>query len=139
MRTRYNARLIHKRRTYTTKEIAGLFGMHVNSVLHWIRKDNLTPIAGSGSPYLIYGEELYNFLTKKKQKHKCPLQADEFYCLKCKCGRKGLPTEFSSIKTEIRIGSKGKYKAYKISKCEACGTKLFRFFTYQKETADRII
>jgi transposase len=139
MRTRYNTRLIHKRRTYTTKEIAGLFGMHVNSVLKWIRKDNLTPITGSGSPYLIYGEELHSFLTKKKQKHKCKLQADEFYCFKCKCARKGIPADTSIVKTEIRIGNKGKCKAYKISKCEVCVTKLFRFLTYQRETADRII
>ncbi len=112
--------------------------MHTNSVLQWIKKEKLMPIAGSGSPYLVHGEELLSFLCKKRQKHKCPLRADEFYCLKCKCARKGILALFSITKTEIKIGNKGKYKAYKLSKCEICGTKLFRFFSYERETAKRI-
>jgi len=138
MASRYNTRLIRKRRTYTTKEIAALFGMHIRSVLQWVAKQGLSPIEGSSSPYLFYGEALYDFLTKKKQKHKCSLLEDEFYCLKCKCRRKGLPTEFSITKTETKIGSKGKFKAIKMSKCEVCGIKLYRFATYQKEVPDRI-
>ena len=138
MTRRYNPRLIRKRRTYTTKEIAALFGMHIRSVLQWIARQGLSPIEGSGNPYLIYGEVLYDFLTKKRQKHKCSLQKDEFYCLKCKCGRKGLPAKFSITKTETKMGSKGKFKEIRTSKCEVCGIKLYRFSTYQQEVPDGI-
>jgi hypothetical protein len=138
MNRRYNTRLIRKRRTYTTKEIAALFCMQIRSVLRWIANGDLSPIEGSSNPYLIYGEVLYDFLTKKNQKHKCSLQGDEFYCLKCRCGRKGLPAEFSITKTETKVGNKGKFKEIRTSKCEVCGIKLYRFSTYQKEVPEGI-
>lgn len=138
MTRRFNTRLIRKRRTYTTKEIAALFGMHTKSVQQWIAKSGLLPITGSSNPYLIYGETLFNFITKKRQKHKCSLQPDEFYCLKCKCGRNGIPSETTITRTETRIGNKGKFKEIRASKCEVCGVKLFRFSTYQGEVANKI-
>lgn len=138
MTRRYNTKLIRKRRTYTTKEIAALFGMHTRSVQQWVAKGRLLPIEGCSIPYLIYGETLFDFLTQKKQKHKCPLLPDEFYCLKCKCARKGILSELAINKTDTRIGNKGKFKEIRTSKCEVCGIKLYRFFTYQKEVPDRI-
>ncbi len=138
MARRYNTKLIRKRRTYTTKEIAALFGMHTRSVQQWIAKGRLLPIDGCSIPYLIYGETLFDFLTKTKQKHKCPLQPNEFYCLKCKCGRKGIFSELAINKTDTRIGNKGKFKEIRTSKCEVCEIKLYRFSTYQKEVSNRI-
>jgi len=139
MNRRYNPRLIHKRRSYATKEIAGLFGMHVHSVQNWIAKDGLLPIEGISNPYLISGQVLYDFITKRQQKQRCKLQEDELYCLKCRAARKGVPDEFCYIKTEVRIGNRGKFKGTKIGKCEVCHGKICRFFTYEKETSDRII
>lgn len=138
MPRRFNIKLIRKRRTYTTKEIAALFGMNTRSVQQWIAKSGLPPIEGSSNPYLIYGATLFDFLTQKKQKRKCSLQADEFYCLKCKRGRNGISTEATITKTETRIGNKGKFKEIRESKCEVCGVKLFRFYTYQREVSDEI-
>lgn len=138
MPRRFNTNLIRKRRTYTTKEIAALFGMNTRSVQQWIAKSGLSPIEGSSNPYLIYGATLNDFLTQKKQKRKCSLQADEFYCLKCKCGRNGISAEATITKTETRIGNKGKFKEVRESKCEVCGVKLFRFYTYQREVWDEI-
>lgn len=138
MNRRYNTRLIRKRRTYSTKEIAALFGIHTRSVQQWVAKSGLLPIKGSSNPYLIYGDALFNFLTAKRQKRKCSLQADEFYCLKCKCGRKGISTEAVITQTTIRIGNQGKFKEIRTSKCEVCGKKLFRFSTYQGEVTNKI-
>lgn len=138
MARRFNTKFIRKRRTYITKEIAALFGMNTRSVQQWIAKGGLSPIEGSSNPYLIYGETLYAFLTIKKQKHKCPLQADEFYCFKCKCGRNGIPSETTITKTEIRMGNKDKFKETRESKCEVCGIKIFRFSTYQREASEEI-
>jgi ribosome biogenesis SPOUT family RNA methylase Rps3 len=138
MARRFNTKLIRKRRTYTTKDIAALFGMHTRSVQQWIAKNGLSPIEGSSNPYLIYGETLYDFLTQKKQKRKCSLQANEFYCFKCKCGRDGISVETTITKTATRIGNKGKFKEIRESKCEVCSIKLFRFYTYQREVSDEI-
>ena len=138
MARHFNTKLIKKRRTYTTKEIAALFGMHTRSVQQWIAKSGLSPIEGSSNPYLIYGETLYDFLTIKKQKRKCPLQAYEFYCFKCKCSRNGISTETTITRTETGIGNKGKLKEIRESKCEVCGIKIFRFSTYQREASDEI-
>lgn len=138
MARRFNTKLIRKRRAYTTKEIAALFSMNTRSVQQWISKSGLSPIEGSLNPYLIDGETLYDFLTQKKQKRKCLLQTDEFYCLKCKCSRNGIASEATITKTETRIGNKGKFKEIRESKCEVCGIKLFRFYTYQGEVSDEI-
>ncbi len=138
MARRFNTKLIRKRRTYTTKEIAALFSMNTRSVQQWIYKSGLLPIEGSSNPYLISGETLYDFMTQKKQKRKCSLLADEFYCLKCKCGRNGIASEATITKTETRIGNKGKFKEIRESKCDVCGIKLFRFYTYQREVSDEI-
>lgn len=138
MARRFNTKLIKKRRTYTTKEIAALFDMNTRSVQQWIAKSGLSPIEGSSNPYLIYGEALYDFICRKQQKRKCSLLADEFYCLKCKRGRNGISTKTTITKTTTRIGNKGKFKEIRESKCEVCGTKLYRFYTYQGEVSDEI-
>lgn len=138
MNRRYNTRLIRRRRTYSTKEIAALFGMHTRSVQHWIAKEGLPTIEGSSIPYFVYGENLAEFLTKKKQKHKCSLGEDEFYCFKCHCARKSIPAALGVRKTEKRVGNKGKLQGVKTGQCEVCGGKLNRFFTYEKEALEQI-
>lgn len=138
MNRRYNTRLIRKRRTYSTKEVAALFGMHTRSVQYWVAKEGLKPLEGCTFPYLIHGQDLWEFLNKKKQSQKCPLQSDEFYCLKCHCARKSVPAALGVIKTERRVGRKGKLQGIKTGQCGTCGIKLNRFFTYEKETPDGI-
>ncbi len=138
MRHRYNIRLIRKHRTYLVKEVAALLGIHTRTAQDWISKGGLTPIEGTSNPYLVYGEVLALFLSDRKQSKKCPLGQDEFYCLKCNCARKSVPTELAITKTEISIGNKGKFKETIIGKCEACGTKVNRFSTYEKEVSDEI-
>lgn len=136
MRSRYNTRLIRKRRTYTVKEISALYGLHTKTVQRWISYEHLSTLAGSASPYLIYGETLASFLTIKKQQRKCPLQEDEFYCLKCRCARKSLPSDLKRTETDTRIGNK--WKGVAEGKCQICGSKMYRFFTYERERPEQI-
>lgn len=138
MRHRYNIKLIRKHRTYIVKEVAALLGVHTRTVQQWVSKDGLPSIEGSLNPYLIHGEALALFLSDRKQSKKCPLGQDEFYCFKCNSARKSVPTELMVAKSEIRIGSKGKFKTTIMGKCEVCGTKLNRFSTYEKEALDEI-
>ena len=128
---KYNLRKIKRRRSYTAKEIAGLFGLHPRTVQQWVSRDTLKPIAGSSNRYLIYGEDLAIFLGEKRQKHKRTLQEDEFYCLRCRQPRRSLPENVTASETDTKIG-KEKYKLIKSGLCEVCGTKLYRFATYKK-------
>jgi hypothetical protein len=112
--------------------------MHTRSVQQWISKEGLMPIAGSRNPYLIHGKALAVFLDAKREKHKCALNEHEFYCLKCRCARASVPSELSVVKTNIRIGNKGKFKATKTGRCEVCGTKINRFCTYEQEATNEI-
>ncbi len=128
---KYNLRKIKRRRSYTAKEIAGLFGLHPRTVQQWVSRDTLKPIDGSSNPYLIYGEDLAVFLTNKKAKHKCKLQADEFYCLKCHQPRHSIPENISVTETQTKVGRE-KYKQIRNGICDVCGTKLYRFYTYKK-------
>lgn len=128
---KYNLRKIRKRRSYTAKEIAGLFGLHPRTVQQWVSRENLKPVEGSCSPYFIYGEDLANFLANKKQKHKCTLQEDDFYCIRCRTARKSLPNKVTLTETDTKVG-KEKYKLIKNGICEICGLKLCRFYTYKK-------
>jgi transcriptional regulator with XRE-family HTH domain len=128
---KYNIRKIKKRRSYTAKEIAGLFGLHPRTVQQWVSRDTLKPIDGSFNPYLIYGEDLAVFLAQKKAKHKCTLQEDEFYCLRCRQPRRSLPENITTTETDTKVG-KEKYKLTKSGVCAVCGTKLYRFATYKK-------
>jgi len=133
MKHKDNPRLIHQRRSYTTKEIAALFGKHVHTVQDWVSKGGLSPIEGISNPYLISGQVLYEFITKRRAVKRCKLKEDECYCLKCRAARKGVTGKVRYLKTNVRIGNKGKFKGRKIGQCEICGGRISRFFTYEKE------
>jgi hypothetical protein len=109
--------------------------MHVHSVQNWVANDGLIPMEGISNPYLISGQVLYEFITKRQAAQRCKLQEDECYCLKCRAARKGVPGQFCYIKTDVRIGNKGKFKGRKFGRCEVCGGKISRFFTYEKEAS----
>ncbi len=139
MRRKYNPRIIRKHRSYATKEVAALLGVHSRTVQNWVSQEGLTPIEGSANPYLIHGEVLAQFLKKRMQSKKCKLGEGESYCFKCCTGRKSLPSAVVITKTDIKIGSKGKFKKAISGLCEVCGTKINLFSTYEKEASTKII
>lgn len=138
MRRRYNTSLIKKHRTYNTKDVAALFGMHIESVQRWVANEGLLPIEGGSGPYLIYGQDLVDFLGKKNRKHKHSLQPDEFYCMACHCPRRSTPADMTITKTETQMGKHNQYMGVRSGKCEVCGTKIYRFFTYEREAAEKV-
>ena len=77
-----NPRRVKKHRSYTVEEIAGLFGVHKNTVRNWI-KNGLTPI-DTKRPMLIFGQDLATFLQAKRTKNKRPCKPGEIYCVKCR-------------------------------------------------------
>lgn len=138
MRRKYNPHMVKRHFTYTTKDIAALFGTCEKTVQRWIAMEGLVPVEGSRNPYLIKGATLSTFLLARAKKSKTHLQPDDFYCLKCRVARKGKAESVRMKRTETRMG-KDRYMGIKMAECEVCGRQINRFFTYPKDEANKII
>jgi hypothetical protein len=77
-----NHRLVKIHRNYTVEEIAGLFGMHKNTVRHWV-KEGLAAIDDK-RPMLILGSVLAAFLQARRTKNKQTCKPGELYCVRCR-------------------------------------------------------
>lgn len=81
----YDTRRIKREYSYTLQEIAKLYGIHKNAVRQWIKR-GLQKI-DKQKPLLIHGSALFSFLKAQQKKRKSTLNANEFYCLKCRVPR----------------------------------------------------
>ncbi|MRS03279.1 DNA-binding protein [bacterium] len=79
---RSNPRLVKIHRTYTIEEIAKLFGIHRNTVRHWL-KDGLAAIDNK-RPLLILGRVLAAFLQTRRVENKRTCKPGELYCVRCR-------------------------------------------------------
>lgn len=127
----YNPQLVKSKRSYTIKEIAQIYDLHIRTVQQWL-KEGLEPINSLVKPYLIQGEDLRIFLKKRMQKFKRKLDWNEIYCTKCRCPRKSFPDRLTFHISDKKLGKHFK-QAIIIGKCENCGRPLIRF------SSDRII
>ena len=80
-----NPRLVKIHRSYTVGEIAKLFGIHKNTVRHWV-KDGLDTIDDK-RPMLILGHVLVALLQTRRAKNKQPCKPGELYCVRCRLPR----------------------------------------------------
>ena len=81
-RDRINPRLAKQRRCYTIDEVARLFGVHRNTVRHWIK--NGLPTLDAKRPTLIVGEDLTRFLAGRRQQRRKKCGAGTIYCVRCR-------------------------------------------------------
>ena len=88
-RRRLNPRRAKLHRSYTTEEVADLFGVHKNTVRNWIRA-GLNVIDGH-RPLLILGSELAAFLGRRRTARRQRCGRGELFCLRCKTPR--IPTD----------------------------------------------
>jgi hypothetical protein len=68
------------------EEVAGLLGVHKNTVREWLRGG--LPALTDQRPLLILGHELLAFLTRRRQANKRPCQPGEIYCVRCRVPQK---------------------------------------------------
>ena len=80
-----NYRLVKIHRSYTVEEIAKLFGIHKNTVRHWV-KEGLATIDDK-RPMLFLGHVLAAFLQARRQKNKQTCKPGELYCVRCRAPR----------------------------------------------------
>lgn len=72
--------------SYTISEATELYGVHRQTVRHWLA-DGLQPNDG-GKPLLIHGSELNRFHADRRDARKKPCGPGELYCLGCKAPRR---------------------------------------------------
>lgn len=85
-RRRYPVNRIKQSYSYEPVEIAKLFGLHRNTVRHWL-KDGLQPIDGR-RPILVHGAVLRTFISERQQARRQKCSLDEFFCFRCRVPRK---------------------------------------------------
>jgi hypothetical protein len=92
-----NHRLVKIHRSYTVEETAKLFGIHKNTVRHWVN-EGLTTIDNK-RPMLILGHDLSAFLQARRAKNKRPCKSGELYCVRCRTPKSpaGDMAEYSPI------------------------------------------
>ncbi len=128
MMKRYNYRIIKIHRIYTTTEAAKLLKVHPRTVQNWILKEGLKVVDPNAIPYLIRGEDLSRFIKNKMHNRKCKLQANQFYCLQCKCARESKSNKVKVIYTGKKYGS-GIEMLSLIGNCSKCGETVRKYWS----------
>ncbi len=80
-----NPRLAKIHRNYTVDEVAGVFGVHRNTVREWVKRG--LPTNDDRRPMLILGADLVAFLRALRVKNKRTCQPGEMYCVRCRAPR----------------------------------------------------
>lgn len=114
---RYNTRRIHLTTSYSTLEVAELYGLHKGSVLNWIKQG--LKIIDQHKPYLIRGSDLFDFLNKRQKLRKVICQSNELYCFKCRSPRR-------PINKSVQITKRNEHRLKVVGRCAICNTKMFR-------------
>lgn len=82
----YNPNLVKIHRNYSIEEVAGLYGVHKNTVSHWLRAG--LPYLDEQKPFLILGADLKEFLQARRTKQKKRCNPDQMYCFRCRSPQK---------------------------------------------------
>ncbi len=124
MAKKYNIRLIKKRESYSGKAVCKLLLIHPRTIHSWI-KEGLKTI--SNKPILIMGFDLAEFLSKKIQKRKYPLKANQFFCAKCRKQVLSKQNKVTLKCSDKTIGKQGFKEIIIQGFCEVCNSRLNRF------------
>lgn len=114
---------------YDVNDICRLYAknkLNSKTVLEWKNK-GLRAIDGK-TPLLFYGNELVKFLKKINESSKCKTAFNEFFCMKCKEGKKPL-------KNQIQLLPENKHFLRVKAICQVCKNQMFKnykLFNLQK-------
>jgi excisionase family DNA binding protein len=86
MARQFNPRLAKIHRNYTVDEVAQRWGLHRNTVRHWIKLG--LPTIDRGRPVLIHGQDLADFLAARRQANRRRCSPGEIYCVRCREARR---------------------------------------------------
>ena len=96
-----NHRLVKIHRSYTVEEVAKLFGSHKNTVRNWTK--NGLAIIDDNRPMLIFGQDLVEFLQKRRARNKQTCKPGELYCVRCRVPKlaAGNTAEYTTVTSKI--------------------------------------
>lgn len=121
-RKNFNTRIIRSKQTYSIDEIASLLNVHVSAVHRW-HKEGLQAI-DKQQPYLIFGQDLIEFLKARTSSKKRPCQPYELFC--CKCQQPQKPRD-NNVCMKITTA-----RSIVAGFCEVCGTKISKAISPNK-------
>lgn len=121
----YNIRLVKYRESYTLKQISETLNVHPRTIQEW-RHEGLKTIS-TEKPFLVMGYDLKEFLNKKLQSRKTKLEANQFYCTKCRNAVTSKNNEVHLTSLNKTIGNQGFKGLIVKGICKECGTKLNKF------------
>lgn len=107
-------RLIHRRRTYTLRELAAVLGRSYWGVKKWPPK-GLKSIGGK--PALFLGEDVINFLKCRRRDRSRPTVPGTLFCMRCKVPRAPASASLAYVPRSAKVGRLVGY-------CECCGAKM---------------
>ena len=113
----HNHRLVKIHRTYSVEEMASLFGIHKNTVRHWLGNGLAT--IDRQRPLLVHGRHLIAFLKANRARNKVTTPAGHIYCLRCRAPRRPWGGEVTYRPLTTDLGDLAGF-------CPACGSRLNR-------------
>lgn len=112
-----NPRLAKIHRNYTVEEVAGVFGVHRNTVREWVKRG--LPTSDGRRPVLILGGDLVAFLRARRVKNKRTCQPGEMYCVRCRAPRAPAGEMADYLPVTATLGNL-------IAICSACEAIMYR-------------
>jgi hypothetical protein len=98
-----NPRLVKVHRNYSVEEIAHLFGLHKNTVRHWLKQGLAT--IDDRRPTLVLGNNLSRFLHERRQKGKQSCGPGRIFCIACRAPKVPAGQMAECIPTGPRAGN----------------------------------
>ena len=112
-----NPRLAKIHRNYTVEEVAGVFGVHRNTVREWVKRG--LPTSDDQRPMLILGADLVAFLRARRVKNKRTCQSGEMYCVRCRAPRAPAGDMADYLPVTATLGNL-------IGMCPTCDAMMYR-------------
>jgi len=116
------------RRTYTTTEIAGVLGVHPQTVRSWVDA-GMKPINPNCHHKLYYGSAVKDFYRSRLEKKRVQLEPGQYLCFHCKAGVSA--TNVRQVDQGVKIG-RGSASIRLVGKCSRCGGVVQQFATSNK-------
>lgn len=129
-RKKYPLNRINKKGYYLIEGITILFGITRRTVQNMLKQG--LKILCRKKPFLIYGQDLFDFLKERKSENECTLLEDEFFCPRCRCPRKSLVSFIKYEKTDKMLGKNYARQVIIRGVCEVCYSPLNRFSSDKK-------